>query len=638
MYRSPRIHATGIAALSALILLATLTATPADAAGPSVTMSSVSTGSIRQGAPFDFKATVRNGGAAAVSVALSFSLVSPGNATEVPFELWQGSVPAGGAVDVTSSVITGRYSAALGRYTITASIDGARVTEPLRFDIAKSPVRVPRFDDVTDVAGIDTVQPQYSCARWSSGAAWGYFDDDDDLDLYEPNWSGPAKLWISRGNGTFADEAAARGADNGSRPGSGAAAADYDNDGDTDIYVTNDGANRLYRNDGTGRFVDVAAEAGVADTRNSSGAAWGDYDADGYLDLYVPNYGTCAGDVFTYQNDSLYHNEGDGTFTDVTGLVEHDLTTPVDGGTIGAGFQAVWFDYNGDGRLDLFLANDFKGARPDANHLWRNDGAATDGSWIFTDVSVATGTAARMNSMGVAVADFDRDLDLDFAISNTSAQKLMRNNGGTTFTDVADRTRMSRPDASVTSTSITWGLGFFDFNLDGWEDLYIGAGPLPTNPDAQANEVFASDKKGRFLDLSAPSQADTRAATRGVAFADYDRDGRMDLYALNQNGAPQLFRNVTSLRNRGWLEVDAVGSISNRDGCGAVMLLVTSTGKLMRPVLCGSSLASSNDPAVHFGFMKSTELRKLIITWPSGKSQTIRDLRINRLMTVREPR
>ena len=290
--------------------------------------------------------------------------------------------------------------------------------------------------------------------------------------------------------------------------------ADYDNDGDADVMIVRDGTDLLLANDGRGRFADVSTRAGVGDDdRRGMNASWADYDNDGDLDVYVTNYMHCLGAWSTaeevisqvaYDSDTLYRNNGDGTFSDVTSYVENDPDDYDDGTTIGAGFGASWFDYDHDGRLDLYLANDFVGPLPDYNRLWHNDGPTSDGGWGFSDVSLDTNTALFMNTMGIGVGDYDRDGDFDMALSNITANKLLRNDGGTTFTETPEA-GIGRPTQEAAYNSVTWGVVFGDYNLDGWEDLYVSAGNLQQAPGvptgAQPDEVFVNDGTGRFLDV-----------------------------------------------------------------------------------------------------------------------------------------
>ena len=580
---------------------------------------------VPQGVPFALRATLRNQLPGPVGASVLFILGGPGGS--VDFRTWDVQVPGEGTAKTNVTVVSSQWFAELGSYRVSAQVVGGPVRARLSFEVTAPIVVVPKFQDVTASSGIEMSLPMSRCGEWASGAAWGDVEGDGDLDLDVPVRGEPARLWINDGSGHFTDQATERGVDNGSLEGVGAVFADFDNDGDQDLYVVNAGTNRLYRNDGTGHFVDVATQAGVADSGVGPSAAWGDYDRDGHLDLYVVNHQPCQ---FGFQADRLYHNEGDGTFTDRTYLIGVDAT-------LGAGYQAAWFDYDGDGDQDLYLANDEFGFQPDVNHLWRNDGPGRDGGWVFTDVSVESRTDYAMNSMGIAIGDYDGDQDLDFAISNIGPTVLARNDGDGSFSEVAGAAGVARPTQDAQTQSVTWALGFFDFNLDRWVDLFVAAGPIGDIP-TQPNEVFANLGDGTFADLSAASGADLLGSSRGVAFADYDRDGLMDLFVMNQNGSPRLYRNVTQASGLHWLEVHLTGTASNRDACGARLVLTIEGQAMVREVMCGSiSLASGSDPTVHFGLGTTPGPASLSVEWPSGKQQVIADPAVDRVLEVTEP-
>ncbi len=588
---------------------------------------------VPQGLPLRYEAVVTNPSDRALTLSLSFELHPEGEPERgVAFERWTGSIAGGSSVGVRGRVTPAQWFAEKGVFHI--AVRSSLEVAGLRFRVTDPPVAAPRFEDVTAATGLETAhRATIECDGYSAGAAWGDVDGDGDLDLFLPHQDGPSQLWLNEA-GTFAEVAAARGV---AAPGDAAIAAvfaDYDNDGDQDLYVVVDGANRLYANDGSGHFTDVAPAAGVAEPGPGSSATWGDYDDDGNLDLFVVNWARCGGSSdYTYYDDALFHNEGDGTFTDRTVLLE---TT---GSTTGAGFQGAWFDYDRDGDVDLYLGNDYGGPRPEGNYLWRNDGGGTDG-WHFTNVSVASGTALHMNTMGIGIADYDRDLDLDMALSNIEATALMRNLGDGTFGDVAGRAGVGRPNQRVREKSITWGLAFNDLNLDGWEDLYVVGGSLAqeNRPEAQPNATFANLGGGSFADLSAVGGAADEGVGRGLSLADYDRDGRVDLYVVNQGGRPILYRNVTPRGPRHWLEVDTVGSRSNRDGCGAVLIATVGSERMLRQVFCGSvGLGGGSDSVVHFGLGRVPRVDSLRILWPSGRVQRLTDVRGDRLLVVEEP-
>jgi enediyne biosynthesis protein E4 len=586
----------------------------------------VASASARQGSPFAFKATVSS----TATGQLTFSLV-PQAGAPIAFERKQVEE---GAHVLTGSVVSSAYFRGRGRYRVVASVDGARVGSPLAFDVRRPLVQPAVFRDVTAASGIRTTTSLGECGDWSSGAAWGDVNGDGRPDLVVTRLERPLQLYVSVGGGRFRDEAAARGLDNGSETAIGVSFADYDDDGDPDLFVANGGSDRLFRND-HGRFTDVTAQAGVADAYDSMSASWGDYDHDGRLDLYVTDYAHCLDPPsrpLTYELDRLYLNDGGGRFTEVTSLLGPNAT-------IGAGFAAAWFDYNGDGWDDLYLANDFFGQQPDRNHLWRNDRGKA-----FTDVSVPSRSGLRMNTMGIAVGDYDRDGRLDLALSNSYSNVLLRNRGDGTFADTAGPARVARTYQQAGEHGFTWGLELADLNLDGWEDLYVGAGYLwalswlGEQPYTLRNEVFVNDRHGAFLDLSAPSRADDPGTTRGIAVGDYDRDGRLDVFVSNQDGQSRLYRNVTPRGRNHWLEVRTVGTVSNRDGCGARLTVTVRGGSLVREVLCGStSLSSGRDEVVHFGLGPARTFT-LRIAWPSGRKSVYRRLKADRLVTLVEPR
>ena len=263
----------------------------------------------------------------------------------------------------------------------------------------------------------------------------------------------------------------------------------------------------------------------------------------------------------------------------------------------------------------------------------------------FDDVSGPSGTAYKMNTMGIGIGDYDRDLKFDIALSNIRYNRLLHNNGNGTFTDVAaDLGVDGWKDAPADSIPITWATAFYDFNGDGWEDLYFAAGNI--NYDirsvngAQPDQLFLNDRKGGFSDVSEESGAADRGESKGVAFADFDRDGRMDMFVVNQNGQPNLFRNITPRADRHWLGVRVTGTRSNRDGCGTRLVLKTRNGSMLREVFCGSiSVSSGNDRAVLFGLGQQKKVLELRVVWPSGRRQVLKDLtKIDRYLTLVEPR
>ena len=625
-----RTRARGAIVAAAMLLSFTVVPLSAKAGevGIGVKLRPIGSSTVGQGSAFRFRATLRNPGPGSQTVSVTFRLVDLEGGGTVDAITWHATVPGPGTTSASFSPVSSQWFADVGSFEVHALIRGQDATGPLPFVVTPPTVAVPQFQDVTAQAGLDTTIGQSGCGAWAAGAAWADVDGDGDLDLYVPRGGDPAQLWINDGTGHFTEEAAARGVQDLGAVGLGAVFADYDNDGDQDLYVSNDGPNRLYQNDGTGHFADVAEAAGVLLTTDDVSAAWGDYDNDGYLDLYVVSNSPCLPPLL-YEQDHLFHNEVDGTFTDQTSLLPA-------ASTFGAGYQAAWLDYDGDGDQDLYLANDRWGPTPDANHLWRNDGAGLGGRWLFTDVSKESGTGYLINSMGIAPGDFDRDVRLDFAISNIDGNVLARNVGDGTFTDVASSVGVQRGIQQAGVHSITWGLAFADLNLDGWEDLFVAAGDLDDRR-TQPNEVFTAAGDGTYLDLSALSGAEDSGSGRGVALADYDRDGRLDAYVVNRLGSPILYRNTTATSGH-WLEVDLTGTASNRDGCGARLILTAGGTRQLREVFCGSvGLSSGSDTVVHFGLAGAARADRLVIEWPSGRRQVLRNLAVDRLLRVVEP-
>ena len=596
------------------------------------------------GEPLELTMTLTNPGEQSVAAPVDVSLVSP-DGTRLPFYRTSLFVPFGESVSEPVTVTTSRWYPDTGGYQVVADVtDAAIPATPAShaFTVVPTDRTMPSFDDVTAHAGLVTDVPVPECGQFSNGAAWADVDGDSWQDLLVTRLGDPVQLFVNRGDGTFADESGARGVDG--TGANGAAFADYDNDGDPDLALVGDGTDRLLQNDGTGNFVDVTPTAGVAGDAANRGmsATWGDFDSDGLPDLYVTNYMECTGpwttegEIITnvgYHPDVLYRNEGDGTFRDVTG----DLP---DSDRDAAGFTAAWLDVDDDNRLDLFVANDFVGLSPDHNRLWHNDGAGAD-HWMFTDVSLESGAGLYMNAMGVGIGDIDRDGDLDMALSNIAGNKLLRSEGDGKFVE-EHGSGIERTNQGIDYVTVTWGTAFYDLDLDGWEDLFMAAGNLPQGPEVkvgeQPNMVFLNDGTGmRFLDVSALTGADDISESKGAAFADYDKDGDMDAFVVNQAGAPRLYRNITPRGENHWLQVDPIGTVSNRDGCGALITAVVTGEPIMRQVLCGSGGSGSyHQRQVHFGLGAATTVDRVEVLWPSGTRQVIDDIAVDQMLVVEE--
>jgi hypothetical protein len=434
--------------------------------------------------------------------------------------------------------------------------------------------------------------------------------------------------------------------------GIGVIAGDYDNDGDPDLYVANFGPNVLYRNNGDGTFTDVTREAGVEDNSFSASAAFVDYDGDGDLDLYVTHYNTftvsgnkrcraptgerdyCAPTAYFPLPDRLFRNEGGGRFRDVTraaGILK----------AYGHGLGVTCADFDGDGRIDIYVANDLT-----PNQLWRNRGDGT-----FEDIAVIGGSAFDSNGqlesgMGVTTEDFDGDGDLDIFKTNLRQQTntLYVNDGAGNFDDLTDLFGLGSPSRLFTGFGTRW----FDYDNDGWLDLFAANGAVmlleelrgDPFPYHQRNSLYRFDGK-RYRDMSSTSGPvfEQSAVGRGAAFGDIDNDGDIDIVVSNCNGPARLLRNQIGNRKH-WLMVRLVAASANRDAMGALVALQR-RGKppVWRHVSTDGSYLSSNDLRLHFGLGDEADLRSappesLLVVWPSGRKESWKDIRPDCLMTL----
>jgi hypothetical protein len=495
-----------------------------------------------------------------------------------------------------------------------------------------------------------------------SGGALFDYDNDGDLDLYLLNGvdldhpeAGPgAALYANNGDGTFTEVTAQAGVANPGRYGMGCAVGDYDNDGDADLYVTNFGADRLYRNNGDGTFTDVTDLAGLGNPAWGSSATFLDYDQDGNLDLYVVNYleyrlteayppcvingvrTYCHPRHFSGAPDRLYRNNGDGTFTDVTqraGILDPG------GEYEGKGLGVVAADFDNDGDMDIYVAND-----DTPNYLFVNRGDGT-----FQEEGVLAGCAYSVDGvaqagMGVDAGDYNGDGWLDLFVTNLDYETnaCYQNNGDGTFSDVTY-------EASLGNESylfVGFGTGFFDADNDGRLDLFVANGHVLRNVEKmtdtltypQRNQLFWNAGDGTFREVSSDTSDFLRRlrVSRGAIFGDYDNDGDLDVVVTNSGQAAELWRN-DSITGNHWLRVRVVGTKSNRDGYGARLTLTAGGVSQIREVRAGASYLSSNDPRVLFGLGDHETAERLVVQWPSGTVQTLEGIRANQEITVMEP-
>jgi enediyne biosynthesis protein E4 len=533
------------------------------------------------------------------------------------------------------------------------------------------------FADATQSSGLDKFRHKMGAPGKNviletpgSGVALLDYDNDGWLDIYLVNGStfatlagkepGPrAMLLHNNHDGTFTDVTEKAGVAN-ERWGFGVAVGDYDNDGWPDLYVSNYGKNRLYHNNHDGTFTDVAEKAGVTVGGWSTGATWGDYDHDGRLDLFVPGYvkfdvnrqpiaGTngvppgfckyrgedvmCGPRGLPGEPDHLFHNNGDGTFTDVS------VKAGVSDAKGYYGFASVFVDVDDDGWLDLAVANDSV-----PKYLYRNKHDGT-----FEDISYLSGFALNDDgheqaAMGIAVGDYNHSGRVGFYITNFSDDynTLYRNDGEGNFSDVTIRSGLANPKYPF----LSWGTGFLDFDNDGLLDIFSANGHVYPGVDQHDWGTTWAQRPLLFRNLDGNKFAEVPPATgsglalvltaRGAAFGDLFNDGHIDVVLNNVDSIPTLLRNVVANSNH-WVTFKLVGgSKSPRDAIGA-KIFVTADGIRQRAdVFSGGSYASSSDQRLHFGLGGADKIDRIEIVWPSGAKETLQVPAVDKIYTVEE--
>jgi hypothetical protein len=526
-----------------------------------------------------------------------------------------------------------------------------------------------RFTDVTDSAGItfrhnSAPEKKYIVESIGGGVAIFDYDNDGCMDIYftnaltvdtanDPHASRSA-LYHNNCDGSFTDVTEKSGL---AYPGwaNGVVAADFDGDGFEDLYVTCLGHNHLYRNNGNSTFTDITERAGVDDPRWSTGAAVADYDKDGALDLFVSNYVDinlsklpefgktkfcqyrgvpvqCGPKGLPGAGDSLFHNNGDGTFTNVS--KKAGVSDPE--GRYGLG--AIWTDVDGDGWLDLFVANDATG-----NYLYHNN---KDGT--FTEIGLQAGVSldddgVPLGSMGVTVGDYLHTGQFGIFITNFSGEHatLYRHDQPLLFTDVSYASKV----APVSTPYVGWGAGFFDYDNDGWSDILAVNGHVyPQMENASVGTtyrqrmlLFHNQHNGTFAEVAAEAGAAlmTPRASRGLAFGDLDNDGFIDVVVNNLDGKPTILKNDGDSHNN-WITIKLVGSGKNRDAIGARVKVVSGELTQWDEVHAGGSYLSSNDPRLHYGLQKKTKVDLIEVHWPDGKLETVANVPANNFLVIEE--
>ena len=518
------------------------------------------------------------------------------------------------------------------------------------------------FTNVTAAAGIKFVHfkgnkgVSINREEFGPGVCVADFDRDgwqdiyfvNGRDLYDRGISVSNALYRNNGDGTFTDVTEKAGVP-GTGYGLGCVWGDFNNDGFPDLFVTQYGRNVLYRNNGNGTFTDVTDKAGVAGTESGafhSGATFFDYDRDGWLDLYVGSYvalgdkrycqlgdvlSSCAPSEYRGSPDALYHNNRDGTFTNVTAAAK--IYQPE-----GKNLSVAAADYDDDGWPDLFVANDGLNA-----YLYHNEHNGT-----FKETGLASGMALTtqgrvMAAMCISLGDYDNDGRLDLYISDfqRSSDHLWHNEGKGLFDEVSDQAGITRPTRDV----LSFGGGFFDYDNDGWLDLFIANGHVypeveqatPGIHYKQINSLFHNEGNGRFADVGklAGTGFGTAYAGRGVAFADFDNDGFLDVVVANNGDPPLLLRNSGGNGNH-FLNFRLSGTKSNRDAMGARIRVVAGPTSQVREIAGGGSYLSQSDLRANFGMGKAKRAETVEIAWPSGLRQVFRNVEADRFYMVEE--
>ncbi len=511
---------------------------------------------------------------------------------------------------------------------------------------------------------------KYLLETTGCGVAFYDYDNDGWLDIFLVNGSRlegfpkgtepTSHLFHNNRDGTFTDVTVKAGVAR-SGWGQGVCVGDYDNDGWDDLFVTYYGKNVLYHNNGDGTFSDVSEKAGVAGkgTRWNTGCAFVDYDRDGKLDLFVANYidldlatapvpesgpclyksvmVACGPPGLQGGKNILYHNNGDGTFADVSeasGILKAN-------GTYGLGVLTA--DFDNDGWPDIYVANDST-----ASALYQNK---KNGK--FEDIAIEAGCALSPDGkpqagMGVSAADYDLDGNLDILKTNFAGDtpSLYHNQGAASFEDATFSAGLG-----AHTQFLGWGCGFFDFDNDGWADILICNGHVYPEVEqlkteagyAQRKLLYQNLRNGHFADVSlqvGPGISDP-VASRGAAFGDFDNDGDIDVVVNTVNDYPQLLR-CDSKRANNWIKVRTIGTKSNRSGIGARLVCVTQVAGEAKPhrqideVRSGGGYFSQNDLRVHFGIGKAVKVDVLEVHWPSGQVDTMKDVKINQVVFVKE--
>ncbi len=498
------------------------------------------------------------------------------------------------------------------------------------------------FVDATLSSGI--AHRGYNAIQMGGGSAWFDYDGDGDEDLIAVGGR-INKLYRNDGNGAFTDVTAAAGLGGLLGDTQGVVTGDVDNDGYREVFISTmwHQPNYFFHNNGDGTFTDVSVASGIGlDSMWVSSAVFGDFDSDGLLDLYRGNYvwhgeaivdstGQPIGYAHRCNPNSLFRNNGNGTFTDVGAQYAVNDT--------GCALSVVFSDYDSDHDVDIMVANDF-GAWVAPNALYQNNYPLP-----YADVGAATNTDQAMYGMGIAVGDYDHDLDLDYYVTDIGAAALFQQQPGHVFIDVAATTGVLN-DSVNGALGTGWGDAWIDYDNDTWQDLFIAHGyiqliPIFVNQKQDPDVMYRNLGNGSFSDVSLALNLGDTNAGRGMAMADYDEDGDLDMFVNVVNwdtthwDDSRLYRNAYTGSNH-WLQVQLQGTYSNRDAFGAQLVIRTGNQKWVHEVNGGSSHMSQHSSIAHFGTATDSLIDSLWVIWPSGGTQLLTDVPADQRILVIE--
>lgn len=502
----------------------------------------------------------------------------------------------------------------------------------------------PAFTEVALSVGID--QKSHNRADMAGASAWFDYDRDGDEDLFTTGGNNGNHLYRNDGNGSFTNVTAAAGIH---IPvgvtTQGIVTGDIDNDGYREVFIGTwwEQPNYLFHNNGDGTFTDISVSSGLGvDSMWTSAAAFGDIDRDGLLDLYTGNYvwepeitmdslGNQTGFAHRCNGNSLWYNNGDGTFTDIAPQFAVNDT--------GCALAAIFTDFDKDGDPDIWVANDF-GAWVSPNVLYSNNLPLG-----LDDSSIPAGVKAGIYGMGFAVGDYDHDLDLDYYITNIGANLFHQNQGDETFVEVAASAGVLG-DSVGPAMSTGWGTFFIDYDNDGWQDLFCANGhinmiPIFENTERDPDRLWRNNGNGTFTEVGYAEGLGDSSSARGASFCDFDQDGDLDLFVSIVSGDTLLPDRALFYRNEianpgHWLEVRLEGVVSNRDAFGARMEIAVNGMHWAHEVMSASSHESQNSSIAHFGLGSATTVDSLWIYWPSGIVKLYTNLPTDTLLNIAE--